>query len=98
MGEIEPQSGSIEHLVPPFRLIESANGTNGFMLVGDSGETESLSHHLKVLGVSSITSQQIIMRPPFFLSRYERHCSIYLAVAALRITHSATSAQIVYYC
>ncbi|XP_076665771.1 beclin-1-like Atg6 isoform X2 [Andrena cerasifolii] len=48
MGEIEPQSGSIEHLVPPFRLIESANGTNGFMLVGDSGETESLSHHLKV--------------------------------------------------
>lgn len=66
MGEIEPQSGSIEHLVPPFRLIESANGTNGFMLVGDSGETESLSHHLKVLRVSSIMSQQIIMRPPFF--------------------------------
>ncbi|XP_034176906.1 beclin-1-like Atg6 isoform X2 [Osmia lignaria lignaria] len=48
VGEIEPQSGSMEHLVPPFRLTESANGTNGFMLVGDSGETESLSHHLKV--------------------------------------------------
>lgn len=46
--EIEPQSGSLEHLVPPFRLTESANGTNGFMLVGDSGETESLSHHLRV--------------------------------------------------
>ncbi|XP_063976133.1 beclin-1-like protein isoform X2 [Diachasmimorpha longicaudata] len=48
VGEIEPQSGSLEHLVPPFRLTESANGTNGFMLVGDSGETESLSHHLRV--------------------------------------------------
>lgn len=49
VGELEPQSDSIEHLVPPFRLTESGNGTNGFMLVGDSGETESLSHHLKVL-------------------------------------------------
>lgn len=49
MGELEPQTGSMEHLVPPFKLTESANGTNGFMLVGDSGETESLSHHLKVL-------------------------------------------------
>lgn len=48
-GEIEQQSGSLEHLVPPFRLTESANGTNGFMLVGDSGETESLSHHLRVI-------------------------------------------------
>lgn len=48
VGELEPQSDSIEHLVPPFRLTESGNGTNGFMLVGDSGETESLSHHLKV--------------------------------------------------
>lgn len=48
VGELEPPSGSLEHLVPPFRLTESGNGTNGFMLVGDSGETESLSHHLKV--------------------------------------------------
>ncbi|XP_043272723.1 beclin-1-like protein isoform X2 [Venturia canescens] len=48
VSDIEPQSGSLEHLVPPFRLTESANGTNGFMLVGDSGETESLSHHLRV--------------------------------------------------
>lgn len=48
VGEIEQQSGSLEHLVPPFRLTESANGTNGFMLVGDSGETESLSYHLRV--------------------------------------------------
>lgn len=48
VGEIEQQIGSLENLVPPFRLTESANGTNGFMLVGDSGETESLSHHLRV--------------------------------------------------
>lgn len=47
-GGLETQSDSIEHLIPPFRLTESGNGTNGFMLVGDSGETESLSHHLKV--------------------------------------------------
>ena len=46
--EIEPQSGSLEHLVPPFRISDSGNGTNGFMVVGDSGETESLSHHLRV--------------------------------------------------
>lgn len=51
VGELEPQSGSMEHLVPPFKLTESANGTNGFMLVGDSGETESLSHHLKVFKI-----------------------------------------------
>lgn len=48
VGEIEQQIGSLENLVPPFRLTESANGTNDFMLVGDSGETESLSHHLRV--------------------------------------------------
>lgn len=48
VGELEPQSDSIEHIVPPFKLTESGNGTNGFMLVGDSGETESLDHHLKV--------------------------------------------------
>ncbi|XP_066587031.1 beclin-1-like protein isoform X2 [Prorops nasuta] len=48
VGEIEPHSASLEHLVPPFRLTDSANGTNGFMLVGDTGESESLGHHLKV--------------------------------------------------
>ncbi|XP_058792232.1 beclin-1-like protein [Phymastichus coffea] len=47
-GEVETQSDSLEHLVPPFRLTDSVNGTNDFTLVGDSGETESLSHHLKV--------------------------------------------------
>ncbi|XP_043473752.1 beclin-1-like protein [Leptopilina heterotoma] len=46
--EMEPASGSLEHLVHPFRLTESANGSNGFMVVGDSGEMESLSHNLKI--------------------------------------------------
>lgn len=49
VGELEPHSDSIEHLVQPFRLTESGNGTNGFMLVGDSSETESPSLHLQVL-------------------------------------------------
>ena len=49
VGEVEPQTSSLEQLVPPFRLTESANGSNGFMLVGNSGETESLSHHLRVI-------------------------------------------------
>lgn len=48
-GDIETESSSLEQSVPPFRLTESANGINGFMLVGDSGETESLSHHLRVI-------------------------------------------------
>ncbi|XP_012258889.1 beclin-1-like protein isoform X1 [Athalia rosae] len=48
VGELDHHSGSLEQLAPPFRLTESANGANGFMLVGDSGETESLSHHLRV--------------------------------------------------
>lgn len=61
VGELEPQSDSIEHLVPPFRLTESGNGTNGFMLVGDSGETESLSHHLKVYrGLGNILNMKHI--------------------------------------
>jgi hypothetical protein len=54
IGEIETQSSSLEHLVPPFRLTESGNGSNGFMLVGDSGETESLSHHLRVINVLQV--------------------------------------------
>ncbi|XP_015518319.1 beclin-1-like protein isoform X2 [Neodiprion pinetum] len=48
VGDLEHHSDSLEQLAPPFRLTESANGSNGFMLVGDSGETECLSHHLRV--------------------------------------------------
>jgi len=38
----------LDRYIPPFRLTESGNGANGFMLVGDEGETESLSHHMRV--------------------------------------------------
>ncbi|XP_015175683.1 PREDICTED: beclin-1-like protein isoform X1 [Polistes dominula] len=48
VAELEPASGSLEHSVQPFRLTESGNGNNGFMLVGDTGESENLSHNLKV--------------------------------------------------
>lgn len=95
VGELEPQSGSMECLVPPFRLTESANGTNGFMLVGDSGETESLSYHLKVPKVRLIClmNNNVI----FILSRCEQHCSIFLVVVAPLITHFAMNAPIVCY-
>ncbi|KAJ8673867.1 hypothetical protein QAD02_005129 [Eretmocerus hayati] len=48
VSEVEPQNSSLDQSVPPFRLTDSGTGSNGFMLVGDSGETESLSHHLRV--------------------------------------------------
>ena len=47
--DLESQAASLDHIVPPFRLIESGNGSNGFTLVGgEPGETGSLSHHMKV--------------------------------------------------
>ncbi|XP_067007749.1 beclin-1-like protein [Anabrus simplex] len=46
--DLESQAGSLDHYIPPFRLTESGNGANGFMLVGDEGETSSLSHHMRV--------------------------------------------------
>lgn len=46
--DLESQAGSLDRYIPPFRLTESGNGANGFMLVGDEGETESLSHHMRV--------------------------------------------------
>lgn len=38
----------MDQYIPAFRLTESGNGANGFMLVGGEGETESLSHHIRV--------------------------------------------------
>lgn len=46
--DLELQSSSLEHYVPPFRLSESGNGTNGFMVISDGWETESLGHQLHV--------------------------------------------------
>lgn len=47
--DLESQAASLDHIVPPFRLVESGNGSNGFTLVGgEAGETGSLSHHMKL--------------------------------------------------
>ena len=48
VGEIVTQSSSIDHIVPPLCLADSGTGASDFMLVGDSGEGECLSHHLRV--------------------------------------------------
>ncbi|XP_026478382.1 beclin-1-like protein [Ctenocephalides felis] len=46
--DLESQAASLDHYVPPFRLHDSGNGANGFMLISDAGETETLGHFLKV--------------------------------------------------
>ncbi|KAG8228117.1 hypothetical protein J437_LFUL000119 [Ladona fulva] len=46
--DLESQATSLDHYIPPFRLTESGNAASGFMLIGDEGEAESLSHHVKV--------------------------------------------------
>ncbi|GLG99595.1 Beclin-1-like protein [Gryllus bimaculatus] len=46
--DLEAQAGSFDQYIPPFRLTDSGNGANGFTVVGEEGETESLSHHMRV--------------------------------------------------
>ncbi|XP_071447356.1 beclin-1-like protein [Hetaerina americana] len=46
--DLESQAASLDHYIPPFRLTDSSNAASGFMLIGDEGEAESLSHHVKV--------------------------------------------------
>lgn len=45
--DIDSQATSMDHLVPPFRLTDSCTGTNGFMLISDGKELQSLSTTLK---------------------------------------------------
>lgn len=45
--EIDSQATSMDHLVPPFRLTDSGTGTNGFMLISDGKENQSLGTTLK---------------------------------------------------
>lgn len=45
-ADLELQSSSLEHYVPPFRLTESNN--NGFMVISDGSEATSLGHQLHV--------------------------------------------------
>lgn len=46
--DLESQLSSLDHFVPAFRLIDSKNGSNGFMLVDSKGESETLSQQLAV--------------------------------------------------
>ncbi|GLV42255.1 Autophagy-related 6 [Carabus blaptoides fortunei] len=46
--DLESQTNSLDHFVPPYKLSDSGNGANGFMLVVDDGEMESLSHKMRI--------------------------------------------------
>lgn len=45
--ELDSQATSFDHFIPPFRISDSGNGTNGFLLVSDGKETQQLSSILK---------------------------------------------------
>lgn len=45
--DLDSQATSLDHYVPPFRLTDSGNGTNGFMLVSDVLDTQTLNTTLK---------------------------------------------------
>lgn len=46
--DLESQATSLDHFIPPYKLSDSGNGANGFMLVVGDEETENLSHQLRV--------------------------------------------------
>ncbi|XP_049834061.1 beclin-1-like protein [Schistocerca gregaria] len=46
--DLETHAASLDRYVPAVRLTESGNGANGFMLIDDEGEKESLSHKMRV--------------------------------------------------
>ncbi|XP_019879597.1 beclin-1-like protein [Aethina tumida] len=46
--DLESQATSFDHYVPPYRLTDSGNGVNGFMLISDENESEGFTGRLKV--------------------------------------------------
>lgn len=47
--DLESQTASLDHIVPAFRLVESANGSNGFTFVGNETSSHgSLNHIMQV--------------------------------------------------
>lgn len=46
--DLESQATSVDHFVHPCRLSDSGNGINGFMLISDSGEVETISNQMRV--------------------------------------------------
>ncbi|KRT79646.1 hypothetical protein AMK59_8325 [Oryctes borbonicus] len=49
--DLESQATSFDHYVHPCRLSDSGNGANGFMLISDGKEVDSLSHKMKVRAI-----------------------------------------------
>ncbi|CAH0550647.1 unnamed protein product [Brassicogethes aeneus] len=46
--DLESQATSFDHYVPPYRLSDSGNGVNGFMLISDENEAEVHSNRFKI--------------------------------------------------
>lgn len=46
--DLESQTTSFDHYVPPCRLSDSRNGTSGFMLISDKNEVDLLSETFRV--------------------------------------------------
>lgn len=46
--DLESQTTSLDHFVPPYKLSDSGNGANGFMLVVDDEENDCISHQMRV--------------------------------------------------
>ncbi|KAF5281826.1 hypothetical protein FQA39_LY05040 [Lamprigera yunnana] len=46
--DLESQATSVDHFVHPCRLSDSGNGINGFMLISDAGEVETISNQMRV--------------------------------------------------
>lgn len=47
--DLESQTTSLDHFVPPYKLSDSGNGANGFMLVVDDEENDCISHQMRVI-------------------------------------------------
>lgn len=46
--DLESQTTSYDHYVHPCRLSDSRNGVNGFTVISDTGDIDTLSNQLKV--------------------------------------------------
>lgn len=46
--DLESQATSFDHFVNPYRLYDSTNGANGFMLISDEAEFETMGQQMQV--------------------------------------------------
>lgn len=64
--QLDSQTLSFDHYVPPFRLTDSGNGTNGFTLISNASEVEG-GGGLGGLGLGSgIDSQRLKVRSELY--------------------------------